>query len=346
MAVSRQSGTQRVFLNGILTNTLADASAYNTDQVALGARYSGTFSMPSGSYLSNFRFVVGTALYTTNFTPSTTPLTAVTNTKLLTFQNSTIIDNSGLSNTLTNTGSLTTNVQYPFSINVFNDQSPQGNNWTPSGISLANGSTYDSMTDVPTLTSATAANYAVLNPIYLTNSSNTTTNGNLTFSAVTGSTSNVLSTMAISNGSWYMELTMTATTGNGGAGFGPTSVNYYGTRILSGGSGYGVYFTGQVVAAGVSGTTYTAFTTSGDIMMLAFDATNGKLYAGRNGTWFNSGNPSAGTGAVLTGIPSNTYYFGVEGGGGSTITGSMNFGQQPFAYTQPTGFTALNTYNL
>jgi hypothetical protein len=345
MAISRQSGTQRVFLNGILTNTTADASTYNTDQVSLGTRYSGTNSLPSGAYLSNLRFVVGTALYTTNFTPSTTPLTAVTNTKLLTFQNSTIIDNSGLSNTLTNTGSLATTVQYPFSINVFNDQSPQGNNWTPNAFSLLNGSNYDSMTDVPTLTSATASNFAVMNPVYLT-ASNTTNNGNLGFTALPAANSNVLSTMAISSGSWYMELTMTATTGNGGAGFGPTTTNYYSTRILTGGSGYGCYFTGQVVAAGVLGATYTAFTTAGDIMMLAFDATNGKLFVGRNGTWFNSGNPAAGTGAVLTGIPANTYYFGIEGGGVANITGNMNFGQRPFRYTPPSGFVALNTFNL
>ena len=45
------------------------------------------------------------------------------------------------------------------------DTSGNSNNWTTNNISLTAGSTYDSMTDVPTLTSATVANYAVLNPI-------------------------------------------------------------------------------------------------------------------------------------------------------------------------------------
>jgi hypothetical protein len=44
---------------------------------------------------------------------------------------------------------------------IFNDFSPNGNNWTPNNINVSTlGATYDSMTDVPTLTSATAANYA------------------------------------------------------------------------------------------------------------------------------------------------------------------------------------------
>jgi hypothetical protein len=44
------------------------------------------------------------------------------------------------------------------------DYSGNGNYWTTNNISITAGVTYDSMTDVPTLTSATAANFAVLNP--------------------------------------------------------------------------------------------------------------------------------------------------------------------------------------
>jgi len=58
-------------------------------------------------YISNFRFVNGTALYTTNFTP-TAPLNPITNTVLLTCQSATIVDNSTNAFTITNTGSATT----------------------------------------------------------------------------------------------------------------------------------------------------------------------------------------------------------------------------------------------
>jgi hypothetical protein len=47
------------------------------------------------------RLVKGTAVYTSNFTPSTTPLTAITNTSLLTFQSNRFVDNAATPNTLT-----------------------------------------------------------------------------------------------------------------------------------------------------------------------------------------------------------------------------------------------------
>ena len=46
-------------------------------------------------YISNFRIVKGTAVYTANFTPSTSPLTAIANTSLLlSCTNAAIFDNS------------------------------------------------------------------------------------------------------------------------------------------------------------------------------------------------------------------------------------------------------------
>jgi hypothetical protein len=54
-----------------------------------------------GGYMSNLRLVKGTAVYTSNFTPPTTQLTAITNTSLLTCQSNTIIDNSTNNFTIT-----------------------------------------------------------------------------------------------------------------------------------------------------------------------------------------------------------------------------------------------------
>jgi hypothetical protein len=77
------------------------------------------------------------------------------------------------------------------------------------------------------------------------------------------------------------------------------------------------------------------------VVMVAYS--NGKIWFGKNGTWMNSGNPAAGTGAVDTGVStSKTWlpYFGYNS------NWTANFGQRAFAYTPPTGFLALNTQNL
>jgi hypothetical protein len=331
MAVSRQSGIQRVFLNGILTNTTADATTYNTDQFAIGVRYSGTFAMPSGSYLSNYRFVVGTALYTSNFTPSTVPLTSVTNTKLLTFQSSTIVDNSGLSNTLTVTGGLTTNVQYPFSLNVYNDQSSQSNNWTPSGISLANGITYDSMTDVPTLTSATQSNYSTLQQTSA-GANASISNGGLTYNFIGSANCVAQGTMGMSSGKWYCEATANGTQVMVGISNGSVAtLPYVGNNANSWGyyGNTGNRYTNNVNTA--YGSTYT----TGDIIGIAFDADVGSLAFYKN---------NVSQGAAYTGLTAGPYFVAV--GNGNQANCSINFGQRPFSYTPPAGYVALNAYNL
>jgi len=45
---------------------------------------------------------------------------------------------------------------------------------------------------------------------------------------------------------------------------------------------------------------------NGDVLMCAYDLDNGKIYFGKNGTWYGSGDPVAGTNAAFTGI-SGTY---------------------------------------
>ena len=104
VAISRQSGTTRVFLNGVLD--FSSAVAFNfgsTKPVGIGGNYS-TGSSPFLGYISNLRFVKGTAVYTSAFTPPTAPLTAIANTSLLTCQSSTIIDNSSSPLTITVNG--------------------------------------------------------------------------------------------------------------------------------------------------------------------------------------------------------------------------------------------------
>ena len=65
-------------------------------------------------YISNLRLVVGNSVYSSNFTPPTAPLTAVTNTKLLTCQSNKFIDNSSINSTLTRYGDTSIKPQNPF----------------------------------------------------------------------------------------------------------------------------------------------------------------------------------------------------------------------------------------
>lgn len=282
----------------------------------------------------------GTAVYTSNFTVPTSPLTNITNTALLTLQSSTIVDNSSNALTITNVGSVTSPLAYPFNTKVFADQSPQGNNWTPSAVSGVAGSTYDYMTDVPTLTSATAANYAVLNPLMNTGTyPQVLTNGNLTTTAnANGNGGSTLSTIAMSSGKWYFEVTAGSTVVNGlGVGIAPTTFNpsfqadsYFGYYS----NGYEYQANGQKVNNN-SFTSYGATWTTGDVIGVAFDADSGIL------TYYKN---NASQGTAFSSIPSGSYFFGVYGY--SSATASVNFGQQPFVYTPPSGFVALNTYNL
>jgi hypothetical protein len=75
-----------------------------------------TFATPYyfQGYISNARVVIGTAVYTAAFTPSTTPLTAITNTQLLTCQSNRFIDNSSNAFAITVNGSPSVQAFSPF----------------------------------------------------------------------------------------------------------------------------------------------------------------------------------------------------------------------------------------
>lgn len=96
IAVTRSSGTSRLFVNGILCQSAPSTTNFTDDRAIIGAgMYSGSIgSNAFNGFISNFRIVKGTAVYTANFTPPTSTLTAVAGTSLLTLQNDQFIDNS------------------------------------------------------------------------------------------------------------------------------------------------------------------------------------------------------------------------------------------------------------
>ena len=88
-----------------------------------------------------------------------------------------------------------------------------------------------------------------------------------------------------------------------------------------------------------------SYTTS-DVIGIAVDLDNDKLYFSKNGTFQNSANPSAGTGgqSIISAKSTTAGFYRfclTDGGTGSTDIVTANFGQKSFTHTPPTGFADL-----
>ena len=211
--------------------------------------------------------------------------------------------------------------------------------------STVNGANDDSLVDSPTnygedsgAGGEVRGNYCTWNPL----TKGTYTNGNLDSSNTTYQIGT--GTIGVSSGKWYWEVAKTDSgTTHTIAGITPlvySTAEYLGLSA----NGYGLYFfNGNLIYNGSSSGAYGAFSQN-DILNVALDLDNGKVWFGKNGTWFNSGNPAAGTDALGTGL-TGTWYPGVSTASG-TVTATLNAGQRPFAYTAPSGFKALCTTNL
>jgi hypothetical protein len=261
---------------------------------------------------------------------------------------------SGAWQPLTFTGTYGTNGFYlPFTDTTSTttlgyDSSGNSNNWTTNNISLTAGATYDSMNDVPVLTSTTASNYCTLNPLKTgTTYKPTLSNGNLQLASATATQNPASSTIGAFTGKWYFEAVVTNLAYLPGIGVCDPSVSFgTGDDWRTYAKGVTLYSNGTLYTNSSSSSTAYVYLVN-DVIGVAFDADTGKVWIAKNNTWFNSGSPSAGTGqvATATGYASLAPVFdGTTVGTNDTIV--CNFGQRPFSYTPPTGFVALNTYNI
>lgn len=104
---------------------------------------------------------------------------------------------------------------------------------------------------------------------------------------------------------------------------------------------FGYYsLTGKLLYGDVA---YGAPYTGGDIIGVAVDLDNHKIWFSKNGVWQASGNPAAGTNPAYATMPPNTglYYPAVGLQSSSSVPQvTANFGGSAFAYPVPAGFTA------
>ena len=336
----------KVYVNGsqvtaFSTNTTGMSQNSNLPSISSTlTNYIGNYNGSAGfyydGYMAELNAVYGQALTPSSF-GQTSPTTGVWQPKRYTGTYGT----NGFYLPFTNTSSTAT---------LGNDFSGNNNTWTVNNISLTSGATYDSMNDVPTNTDTNTANYCTWNPLdrSTNNGQLTIVDGNLGDSAAAGvGGASVAATHAISSGKWYYEWRLATNSSLsrypaiGWIAKGVIDGNYLLISQNTGGA-VGYEASGQVYANNVLITTLTAYNTAGDIIGVAYDADTGKIWFAKNGTWMASGDPANGTNPVhtLTGLtrPAISQY---NGSGGA-----VNFGQRPFAYTPPTGFVRLNTFNL
>ena len=334
----------KFYINGVEITAFGTATYPNlnqslainsTNQHQIGRHFDGTSQVNfMDGYMAEVNFVDGTAL-----TPSSFGSTDSTTGQWLPAKYTGTYGTNGFYLPFTDNSALTT----ASNAGLGKDFSGNANYWVTNNISITAGATYDAMIDVPTLTSATAANYPTINPLNLETSvavsAMTYSEGNLKATSSDNLNHGWAATMAIpanATGKYYFEFTVTSVFNFQTIGL---SNNPTYLRADNGNNGYfyayssqgGKYFGSSTVAS------YGGAWAANDIIGVAFNATTGDLTFYKN----NTSQGSAGT--MPTGVQYFPAFYSSNTNGWSAY---INFGQRPFTYTPPTGYVALNTYNL
>ena len=233
------------------------------------------------------------------------------------------------------------------------DVSGNGNNFTVNNLTAI-----DQTTDTPT------NNFATGNPLDYSGTAPTLGNGNLSITSAELSDKPFRTTIAVSQGKWYMEYKCEKSGSDNDNHIGLWSAensltsNYVGYQLYS----WGIFTGNGNKRNNQSYDSYGSAIAQNDIVMIALDKDNGKIWWGKNGTWFASGNPATGSNEAFSNI--NT----VVGSNGFVSfcflpqqKFSLNFGSPPFTissgntdangygnfeYAVPSGYLSLCTKNL
>ena len=247
------------------------------------------------------------------------------------------------------------------SSNLGDDTSGNGNDFTVNNLT-----SIDQSTDTP------SNNFATLNPL-VTLSGGTLSEANLKYNYGSNGWRSSFSSIGAKKGKWYCEVKFDSGTYLvvgivDEDGYSRNSGNFLADSTFNYSHGYGYYSNdGHGNSTGKDGqgtdVTYGNSFAAGDIIGIAMDLDNGKLYFSKNGTFQDSGDPtsgSTGTGSVynITNSTTLNYFFGVSpyNATASLNTGNPSFsissgnsdanGFGNFEYAVPSGYFALCTKNL
>jgi hypothetical protein len=248
------------------------------------------------------------------------------------------------------------------------DSSGNGNNWTPNGfvVSPVASADNDSLVDTPTpygtdtgVGGEVRGNYGtydVLTPIGSAAALAPILNGNLQFNGAGSNYAQRFGNFRVNSGKWYYEWTLVNVGfpslqcgwhssssyptfgGGGGQATGGSAVGFFGGSTI-----YLSTFSGGFAATTFAGTAWAAT----NVIMIAIDLDAGKFWGGRDGVWYQSGDPSNDLNPQDTWTPSLSLVFAPWFiGYGAATDCYANFGQRPFDHAAPTGFQALVTTNI
>jgi hypothetical protein len=178
----------------------------------------------------------------------------------------------------------------------------------------------------------------VLNPIS-NNITYSITNGNLSISNGGVAKGTKPASFFLTSGKWYWEVV-----GNGYAGAvcGVNGTAFTGSVSSSGSNAIGYWEGGIVYWDGGNSGTGASYTTS-DIIGVALDMSAGTVAFYKNNTLQYTATFGSGT---VPNLSSGCFPCYNDGAGAASKSADFNFGQRPFTYTPPSGFVALNTFNL
>jgi len=247
----------------------------------------------------------------------------------------------------------------------FEDGSSLGNDAAGS-----NNFTVNNLTAIDQSTDTCTNNFATLNPLTRTIKATvpTISEGNLKGVNSSNATSNggIMTTISTNVSKWYWEAKVV---NNNHGVFGITLASnntdqdsFGGIQNITG--SYAIYGnSGRKFVNGTGSADSFTFSTD-DILMCAMDLDNNYVYFGKNGTWYNSGDPTSGSSGTnaFSSFTNNYYLPFMANNNGNFASGfSFNFGSPAYAissgnsdgegfgnfeYAPPSGYFSLCTKNL